>query len=37
VVGKVGINEYKGTRTFQFIIDDYEIVSMSWQKLKLMI
>ena len=29
VVGKVGINEYKGTRTFQFIIDDYEIVSMS--------
>ena len=29
VVGKIGINEYKGTRIFQFIIDDYEIVSMS--------
>ena len=29
VVGKIGINEYRGTRTFQFIIDDYEIVSMS--------
>lgn len=29
VIGKVGINEYRGTRTFQFIIDDYEIVSMS--------
>lgn len=29
VVGKVGINEYRGTRTFQFIIDDYEIISMS--------
>lgn len=29
VVGKIGINEYRGTRTFQFVIDDYEIVSMS--------
>ena len=29
VVGQYSINEYKGMRTFQFIIDDYEIVSMS--------
>lgn len=29
VVGKCSINEYKGMRTFQFTIDDYEIVSMS--------
>ena len=28
VVGKASINEYKGTSTAQFIIDDYEIVSM---------
>lgn len=29
VVGKCSINIYKGTSTAQFIIDDYEIVSMS--------
>lgn len=29
VVGKCSINEYKGTSTAQFIIEDYEIVSMS--------
>ena len=29
VIGKCSINEYKGKRTFQFIIDDYEIVSMA--------
>lgn len=29
VVGKCSINTYRGTSTAQFIIDDYEIISMS--------